>query len=120
MIVESDTRRDDIDKRKSSMRERSFQNWYQLLLIARKTARDKCRPYNESEHDRIDRGHLVCFPSLALRSSIGRRRKLTLSQSIQAVILDDVDQPHVAPDGMAHLAQAYGKRVAVARYTNVG
>src|SRR5437588_2313039 len=111
MIIEGDTGRDNIDKRKSSMCERGFQNWYQLLLIARKTTRNKRRPYTESEHDRIDRRHLVCFSSLALRPSIGRRRKLTLCQPIDAVVLNDVDQPHIAPDGMAHVPEAYRKRV---------
>src|SRR6185312_9867284 len=120
MIIEGHARRDDINQREAAVRQGSFQNRYQLLLISGKTARDESGSGAEGKHHRINGKRLVRFPPFALRSDIGRGRELPLGQSVYPIVLDEVDHFDIAADGVTHVPQPDRKRISIARYSDVG
>ena len=120
MVVEGDARRNHVHQREAAMGDGCLQDGNQLFLVARETARDECSADAQAQHHRINGGHAIGFTLFTLRADIGGCRKLTLGQSVHAVVLDDVNHPQVAPDGMAHVTQADGERIAIARNADIG
>ncbi len=90
------------------------------LLVAGERARDEGRAEREGEEDRIDRRLLVRFPLLRGRADVGRGGELPLGETVDAVVLQDVQHVHVAADRVRELPEPDRERVAVAGYPDVG
>src|ERR1700733_10771681 len=101
------------------MRNSSLEDWNQLLLVAGKTPRDEGCAQAKAEHHSIDGRHAVRIAALTLGADIGGRRELAFGDPVDTVIFDDVEHPNVASNGVAHMAEPDGKRIAVARDSNV-
>ena len=119
MIVERDARADDIEKRRTAMRDCGLDQRHELLLVAGKSTRDIRRAELQRESDEIDRRIAVDDAFLRHRALIRGRRKLAFGEAVHAVILDDVDHVHAAPDRVNELADADRRRVAVARNAEI-
>ena len=114
VIVEGGARRNDVDHDQSLVRDGGLQQGGQLLLVAGEGPRDERRPPLQGQHAAIERRQFVGAAGLGFRSYVGRGRKLTLRQSIDAVVFDDVNVRQVAAQQVHELAQADRGRIAVA------
>ena len=87
----------------------------QLLLVARERPRHERRAQLDRQRAGVDRRQLVrrC-PPFSRRADVGGRRELPLGQPVAAVVLDDVDDRHVAAHQVHELADADRAGVAVA------
>src|SRR5579872_7381822 len=101
------------------MRQGSFENRDKLILVARETASDEGCAEAEAERYRVNGGHAVLLAFFAPGSDVGGGGELALGESIDAVVFDDVDHAHVAANGVAHVAEADGERIAVAGNADV-
>ena len=73
-------------------------------------------PYSEArEGDEVDRRIPVDGPALRFRAAVGGCRELSLGESVDAVIFDDIDHVDAAPHAMGKLAEPDRGRVAVPR-----
>ena len=97
------------------MRQAGLEDRHELSLVAREAARHERRAERQRQQRAVDRLHRVGLALLAGRALVGRRRELALRQAVDAVVLEDVEQVHVAADGVRQLAEADRQRVAVAR-----
>ena len=66
------------------------------------------------ERAEVDRRQVVDTPVFSFEPSVGGGRELALGEAVHAVVLDDVDHRHVAPDQVHELAEADRGGVAVA------
>ena len=114
MIVEGHARRDDVDHRQAVVRDAGLQDGRELPLVAGEGARHEGGAQLDGREAGIDRRQLVDDAGLQLRAHIGGGRELALGQAVDSVVLDDVDQRHVPAQHVHELADADGRRVAVA------
>ena len=119
VIVERHARRDDVDKGEALVREPGLEDRHELALVAGEAARDEGRAERQRQQAAVDRAHRVGLALLAERAGIGRGRELPLRQAVHAVVLEHVEDVHVAADRVAQLAEADRQRVAVARDADV-
>ena len=120
VIVEGHAGRQHVDQGEAPMAHAGLDQRHELHLVAGEAARDESRAQGERQQDRIDRRALIDVALLGLRSDVRRRRKLALGESVDAVVLDQIEHVHVAPDRVHHLSQADGQRVAVAGNAHIG
>ncbi len=114
VIVERYAWRDHIDHGHAVVRDRAFENVDHLLRIAGKTARDESATELHGQTAEIHRRHFVHDAGLQLRAFVRGCRELPFRQAVHAVVLDDVDDRHIAPDHVHELAEADRCGVAVA------
>ncbi len=69
----------------------------------------------QGEADHVDRGVVVDLALLAPGPLVGGGRELALGQTVDPVVLDDIDHVHSTADGVGELAKADGSGVPVAR-----
>ncbi len=62
----------------------------------------------------VDRRQVVDDPRLQLRTEVGSGGELPLGETVNAIVLNDVDQGQIAPHEMGKLAEADGGRIPVA------
>src|SRR3989454_7809039 len=87
----------------------------ELLDIVRITAADPRRAGGEGEPDRVDRLIDVWMgQGLRLHAELQGRRRLALRQTVDAVVVDDVQHVQVPPTGVHEVSAADSKPVAVA------
>ncbi len=119
VIVERHARRDHVDEREAAVRQAGLQDRHELRLVAGEAARDERGAKRQRQQAAVDRLHRVGLALLAERAAVGRRRELPFRQAVDAVVLEHVEQVHVAPDRVRELAEPDRQRVAVARYADV-
>ena len=108
-----------VDQGEAAVRDGGLENGHELFLVAGETARDEGGSDAQAEHHRIDGRHGVGLALLALGADVGGGGELALGEPVHAVVLDDVEHAHIAADGVAHVAEADGERVAIARDADV-
>ena len=114
MVVESDTRADDVDESGATMADRAFNQRHQLLLVAGKTARHEGCAQLERHRYQVNRAVAVDHTLLALGTLVGGGRKLPFGQAVDTVVLHDIDHVDGAPHAVRELPQAYRGRIAIA------
>ena len=120
MIIERHARRDDVYQGKSFVRDTRLQDGHQLLLVAGERPGHKGGTQRKCQQHRIDGGLFVGLALLGRRSHVGGRGKLSLGESVHAVVLQHVQHVHAAADGVRQLAQPDGQGVAVSGNADVG
>ena len=105
---------------KSVVRHGRLQDRHELLLVTGETARDERRAETESHGHGVDGRQHVRLALLRARANVGRGRHLALRESVDTVVLDDVDHLHVASDAVHEVTQADGQRVAITGDPDVG
>jgi hypothetical protein len=73
----------------------------------------------QRQTDQIDRCVGIHHAALGGRALVCGGRELTLGQSVDAVVLDDIGHVYTAPQGMHELPHPDRGRIAVARYAQV-
>ena len=96
--------------------ERRLQERDHLLLVAGERPRDERGAADDRLDAEVERGDVVRLAGRPpeVRVQVGGRRELALGQAVAAVVLDDVDDRHVAAADVLELAHADVGRVAVA------
>src|SRR5579864_1189251 len=98
MIVESDAWTDDVDEGRAAMGDGGLEQRHELLLVAGKTAADESCAQLQRHPDHVDGGIRVHYAAFVLRSFVGGGGELTFRQPVNAVVLDEIDHVHAAPD----------------------
>ena len=119
VVVEGHAGRQHVDQGKALVRQARLDQRHQLGLVAGKAARHEGRTRGKRRQHRVDRRLHVDLALLGLAAEVGRGGELALGQPVHAVVLDDVEHAHVAPHGVAELAQPDGQRIAVARHAEI-
>ena len=120
-VVERDARADDVEHGEPLVRQGRLEQGDELLLVAGERAGDERRAGGDRLQAEVERRDRVLLARLAAEVGVqvGGGRELPLGQAVAAVVLDDVDQRHVAPAGVLELAEADVGRVAVAADADV-
>ncbi len=92
-----------------------FDQGHELFPVARKAARHEGRAQQDRQGHQIDRLVGIDAATLGFRALVGGCRELSLGQTVNAVVLADVDHVHAAAQTMGELAEPDGGAVAVAR-----
>src|SRR5262249_59365361 len=116
MIVEGHARRDHVQHYGSAMCNRGLQHREQLLLVAGEGAGDEGRTHLDRQCTGVDRWQVVQDSSLKFRAKVGRGGELSLSETVNAVVFDDVDDRQIATHHVDELSQTNGGTVAIATY----
>ena len=96
------------------VRDRRLEDRDHLLRIAGEAARDETATELHRERAHIHRRKVVDDARLQLRALVRGRGELALGQTVDAVVLDDVDHREVAADQVHELPQPDRRRVAIA------
>ena len=114
VVVERDAGRDDVNQRETVMGQPDLDDRDELRLVARERPRHERRAKRQREQHGVNGRLLVGLALLGHRADVGRRGELSLGEPVHAIVLEHVQHVHVAADGVRHLAEANGERVAVA------
>ena len=98
---------------------RALEQRHDLLGVAGKRAADVAAAHLDGERAAVDGRHLVDVAALLHGALVGRRRELAFGQPVAAVVLDDVENGHVAPDHVQEVAEPDRRSVAVAAHADV-
>ena len=120
VVVEGDAGADDVDERGALVRDGSFDEGHELLLVAGEAARDEGGAHEEREADGVDGGIRIDGALLRLRALVGGGGELALGKAVDAVVLEDVGHVDAAAHDVGELPQADGSGVAVAGDADVG
>src|ERR671918_800356 len=118
VVVESDAWADDIQDSAAPMSESALDQGCQLLAIAGKASSHISRTQRDRELRHIDGRDIVNLSAFHDGPDIGRGGELSLSQSIDTVVLDDVGDIHIAAHHMTEIPQADSRRVAITRHAD--
>lgn len=89
-----------------------------LLGVAGKAAGHKAAPGDDGLHAQVDRGKLVVAGVFELEALFRGGRELPLGEAVYAVVLHDVNHPHVAAHQVLKLPHPNAAGIAVARDPN--
>src|SRR5688500_875571 len=90
VIVECDARRDHVDEGETPMLEPSSEDRDELGLVTRKTTRDEGTPESQRQECRIDGRLRIGLAPLGPGPHVRRGGELSLGETVDAVVLDDV------------------------------
>src|SRR5580765_6679039 len=100
------------------MRDRRLEHGAELALVARKGASNQgCAELNRHRAG-VNRREIVDYTGFQLRSEVGGGGELSFGQTINAVVFDDVDDRKIAAHQVDELADADGRRVAIAAHAD--
>ena len=114
MVVEGHARRDHIEKGESVEGESRLQQGDQLFLVTTEGARDEGGTQFQRQTAQVDGGFARKRSTLRWAPAIRSGRELSLGQTIDAIVLDDVDHPGVATDDVNELTHPDAGGVAIA------
>ena len=109
VVVEGDTRRNHVDQSEALVRHGGLEQGSELLLGTRKRTGNKGATEVDGHGTQVDGLGFVGGSFLLLRADVSRRRVLALRQTVDAVVLDDVDHVHVAANGVNELSDTDGR-----------
>src|SRR5215813_13297252 len=118
MVVEGDTRADDVYHRCATMADGGLEQCLDLTWVACDGACDETAISDQRLHTHVDWGKLVEAGILELLALVGSGRELALGQAIDAVVFNDIDHRHVATHQMLELAHANATGIAVTADTD--
>ena len=115
MVVEGDTRADDVDERGATMGHGALDQWHQLLLVTREAAGHVGGAKLQGQTDQVHRAVVVDDALLAFGAAVGSGGELSLGKPVDAVVLHNVGHAHTASHCIGKLPQADRRRIAIAR-----
>src|SRR5665213_2870189 len=119
MVVERNARANHVKEGNTAVRVSPLDERHQLMLVTGETSPDVSRSEEDCQRHEINRIADVADTPLRCRARISGRRKLAFGQSINAVVLDDINHLHATPEAMGEMAQPDRRRIAVARNAEV-
>ena len=119
MVVECDAGRKHVDEREATMPHARLDQRHELRLVAGEAARHEGGAERERQQHGIDGRTLIHLALLGFRADIRGGGELALGEPINAVVLDQIQHVHIAPDRMHQLAEADRQRIAVAGHADV-
>src|SRR5690606_17575724 len=114
LVVERHAGADDVDDRRAAERQAGLDDLAHLLGVAGEGARHEAGAGRERLQADVDGRERVGAGVLEALPEVGGGGELPLGEAVDAVVLDDVDHAHVAPEHVLELAEADGAGVAVA------
>src|SRR5262245_66397740 len=106
MIVNRLAGTDDIQDRATFVGQSALDEWRKLFTVARKTAGDVGCAQSDCQLGEIDSGNIVDLAALHHRADISGSGKLPLGETVNAVVLDNISDVHVATHHVAEISQA--------------
>src|SRR6516162_8243219 len=119
VIVEGNTGRNHIDEGRAVVRDCRLDDWNQLVFVAGEGTGDEACTELQRHRYQVDRVVSVNEPTFGLRSTIRRSRKLAFGQTINTIILHDINHVDTPPQTVRKLTKAYRGTVAVAGYAEI-
>ena len=114
LIIERDTRADNVEYGDAVVAESGFEEFFDLLGVAREGARHESGIGGQRLHANIHRHVRVDTLVFQVQAHLGGGRELAFGQAVDAVVLDDVNNRRIAAHHVFESAHANGGRVTVA------
>src|SRR5690606_6797520 len=113
LVVEGHAGADDVEHRQAAVAEGGLDELTHLFGVTGEGAGNEAGACYQGFDADVDWWEVVVSGVLQLLVTLGRGRELTLGKPVDAVVLDDVDHPHVAPDEVLELPKAYRAGIAI-------
>jgi hypothetical protein len=119
VVVEGDARGDHVDEGRALVLDRRLDQRHHLLLVAGERAGDEGGPELQRQRDQVDGIIGIGQTALGLRAAVGGGGELALGEAVDAVVLDDIDHVHAAPQRVRELPEADRGRIAVTGHAEI-
>src|SRR5690348_14230027 len=95
MVIERGAGGDHVNDRQAVVRDGGLQNGLKLFLVAVEGTGHIGGPPSQTQRAAVERGQVVDDTGLQLGAKIGSRRELAFGESVDAVVLDDIDKRQI-------------------------
>src|SRR3990172_7379494 len=115
LIIERHTWADDIQNRNAIVSQGGLEDFLDLLRVTRKRTRYKRGVGHQRLHANINRHVWILTLLLELQAALRGCRKLAFCKSVNAIVLNDVDQVYVSAHDVLELSHADAGGIPITR-----